>query len=132
MAKTKNAEDPIEPILEPAAETQPVKKTRPIFKSEAVTPAEALKPDQSDEEAATVEPAQKKKKHGGWVWVGILGMLVITAIGTAIGYKMAIDLRERGELNERLVTATTQFELAIKNEQEGNLDLARRRLEYIL
>jgi len=132
MAKKKNAENPIEPILEPASETQPVKKTRSIFKADAVTPAESPKQDQPDEELVVEEPTPNKKKHGGWVWVGILGMLVITAIGTAIGYKMAIDLRQRGELNERLVTATTQFELAIKNEQEGNLDLARQRLEYIL
>lgn len=128
MAKKK--ENETTPI--PAAETQPMqKKTRPIFKADAEKPAPEPQPETVAEPAQAESPAPKKKR-GLWVLIGILGMLLIGAAGAGVGYKMAIDLRQREELNQRLVMATTQFEQALQDEKNGNLDLARQRLEYIL
>jgi tetratricopeptide (TPR) repeat protein len=133
MAKKKTTEIPTEPIVEPAAETQPIKKSRSIFKNEAerTSEPEIIPTSLSDEQTLT-ESEPTRRKHGSWVWIGILIMLVIVAIGTGIGYKMAIDIRMREGLNQRLIVATTQFELAINDEKNGNLDVARQRLEYIL
>jgi len=132
MAKKKSSEIPSEPIMDPSPETQPVKKGRSIFKTESeVTPEPKITVSPSEEQMIA-EAKPSRKKHGPWVWIGILVMLVIVAIGTGIGYKLAIDIRLREELNQRLILATTQFELAINDEKNGNLDLARQRLEYIL
>lgn len=132
MVKKKSSENQIESIGGPTPETQPVNKGRSIFKTESdTTPESEIIADPSAEQVvAASKPA--RKRHGPWIWVGILVMLVIVAIGTGIGYKMAIDLRMREGLNNRLIVATTQFELAINDEKNGNLDLARQRLEYIL
>jgi tetratricopeptide (TPR) repeat protein len=132
MAKKKSPEIPTDPILEPVPETQPVKKGRSIFKTSSELSPESENTASPSEEQTIADPMPARIKHGPWVWIGILVMLVIVAIGTGIGYKMAIDIRLREELNQRLIVATTQFELAINDEKNGNLDLARQRLEYIL
>lgn len=74
----------------------------------------------------------KKQKRAGWIWLGILGMLLIVVAGIAIGYGSAIQVRKVEEVNQRLVVATTQFELSLQNISSGNLDLAKRRLEYVI
>ena len=142
MAKKTKSENSIESNTPPAAATQPVKKTRAIFKSDTETASANTQPvsTQATNEPK-IEPAievvenpagKPKKKYGAWVLIGILAMLVIAAIGSGIGYKMAVDLRNREELSQKLVLATTQFELALNDEKSGNMDLARQRLEYIL
>ncbi len=143
MAKKNIPETPIESTPASATETQPVRKTKSIFKSDTVPTSVEKKATTSptkDEDDLKIEidksrdPIEKteKKKHGLWVWIGIIGMIVIGAIGTGVGYKMAINLRNSEELNQRLVKATTQFEIALNDEKSGNLDLARQRFEYIL
>lgn len=142
MAKKLNSEKPIESNSLPSAVTQPVKKSRAIFKSgdetasaktqlvsPQVTNEPKIEPVNEDIETPQGKP---RKRYGAWVWIGILGMLIIAAIGSGIGYKMALDLRNREELSQKLTLATTQFELALNDEKSGNLDLARQRLEYIL
>jgi len=79
-----------------------------------------------------LEPQTKKPKRGGWIALGILGMLVIAFAGAAIGYSSAIKVRQTEETNQRLIVATTQFELSLQNIKDGNLDLAKRRLEYVI
>ncbi len=132
MAKKQKTENLPEDLTLNSSETQPVNKPRSIFKPVVDHPVEQAELEITPElmEINDLEPV--KKKHGLWIWLGILVMLVIAAIGTSIGYKMAIDLRQREELSQRLVIATTQFELALRDEKDGNLDLARQRLEYIL
>jgi tetratricopeptide (TPR) repeat protein len=132
MAKKQNTENLPEGLSQNSSETQPMKKSRSIFKSEVDQSVEHAEPEAAPEDLQVIEPEPVKNKHGLWVWIGILVMLVIAAIGTGIGYKMAMDVRQREELSQRLVIATTQFELALRDEKNGNLDLARKRLEYIL
>ena len=74
----------------------------------------------------------KKAKRGGWIALGILGMLLIVFAGVAIGYSSAIKVRKTEETTQRLVVATTQFELSQQNIKDGALDLAKRRLEYVI
>ncbi len=132
MAKQEKTQNLPEDMSQNNSETQPVNKSRSIFKSEVTQPVGHAEPEITPAGVEISEPQPVKKKHGLWVWIGILVMLVIAAIGTGVGYKMALDLRTREELSQRLVIATTQFELALRDEKNGNLDLARRRLEYVL
>lgn len=117
----------------PLPETQPVKKAKPIFKTNQPVPVE-IPQDVNIPEGqipADLEPVRKQKR-GGWIWIGILGMLLIGAIGGGIGYLMAIDSRMHAELDQRLTRATTEFELALNDEKNGNLNAAQQRLEYVL
>ena len=105
---------------------------RSIFKTTPIKTSVPEIPEEMTNDPEIPESKPTRKKRGPWIWIGLLGMLIIVAIGSGIGYKMAIDVRMREELNQRLIVATTQFELAINDQKNGNLDLARQRLEYVL
>lgn len=95
-----------------------------------------LKPgsDQVEPQGEIAEtPAPKKKvKRGKWVLFGILGIILLTAIGAALGYGLAINARLKAETEKKYVLATTQFELALQDQRDGKLDMARQRLEYVI
>ena len=133
----KKTEEKINKVPDVLPETRPIKAAKPIFKSKPnetfeteVTPV-VVEPVIDD--APTEEPQpEKKKRRGLWVLIGIVGMLLIGAIGSGAGYLMAVELRKNAELNQRLTLSATQFELALNDEKNGNINAARQRLEYIL
>jgi tetratricopeptide (TPR) repeat protein len=79
-----------------------------------------------------VETKPRKKSHGRWILYGILTIIVLTAIGAAVGYGLAIQKRKAAEQDQRYVAATTQFELALQDQRMGNLSMARNRIEYVM
>lgn len=107
-------------------ETIPVKKTRST-KSAAKEPVMV---EGIEDVVEAIKP--KKTRRGKWVWLGILMMLVITAIGSGVGYKLAMDVRNKEEISQRIELATTQYVMAEQDQKNGNLSMARQRLEYIL
>ncbi len=136
MTKKKTDETIIK-VTDALPETKPIKAAKPIFKTKpdevieaVVTPVE-VEPGINDDH--TEEPLpMKKQKRGMWILIGIVGMLIIGAIGSGAGYLMALEIRKNTELNERLTLAATQFELALNDEKNENFNAARQRLEYIL
>ncbi len=136
MAKKKTEED-INKVPDALPETRPIKAAKPIFKSkpdetvETVVIPVAVESDIHDVQPEDSRPA-KKKRRGLWILVGIVGMLLIIAIGSGTGYLMALELRKNAELSERLTLSATHFELALNDEKNGNFNAARQRLEYIL
>lgn len=107
------------------AETMPIK---PSTKKES--PVDQLRQDLELEAVKEEKPA--KKRRGKWVWLGILIMLVITAMGTGYGYWSAMQSRKAHETNQRLELATTQFVKADQDFTNGNFEMASTRLQYIL
>jgi len=117
------------------------KKAQPVFpetSAEKTVPMpakkKAVKSAEPVIEAVTTEvdkPA-KKPRRGKWVALGIVGMLLIGIIGSAIGYWSAIQVRKTEEVTQRLVVATTQFELSKTDIADNNLGMAKRRLEYVI
>jgi tetratricopeptide (TPR) repeat protein len=81
--------------------------------------------------AAEDEPVQKPRR-GKWIGLGIAGILLLAVIGCAIGYWSAIQVRKTEEVTQRLVVATTQFELSKTDITNNNLGMAKRRLEYVI
>jgi len=77
-------------------------------------------------------PPKNKVKRGKWIWLGILGMLILILAGAGIGYASAMQARHIEEENQRLITATTQFELGLADQREGRLATAKQRFEYVL
>jgi len=131
--KTVSADQPADLKGSSGEQTIPTPKTRKSPKKKEIIEASAA--DMKIEEnnlAVESEPAPAKRKRGGWIGLGILGMLLIIAAGAAIGYYSAINVRKAEEVNQRLIVATTQFELSLQNINNGDLDLAKKRLEYII
>ena len=127
-----------EPETTQPVSTAGVEKTIPVkTRTKKVKPAEEpvvsdeiIAEEDSDLSAAVGKP--KKVRHWGWFWLGILAMLIIAAIGAGAGYLSAMKIRMAEETNQRLEIATTQYVMAEQDQQSGNLDMARQRLEYIL
>ncbi len=78
------------------------------------------------------EPPSGKVRRGKWIWLGILGMLIVMLIGAGVGYASAIRARMIEQENQRLITATTQFELGLVDQREGRYETAKQRFEYVL
>ena len=95
-------------------------------------PEPGEEPPQYDEQPPVMVEPPKKPKRFKWVLLGILVMLIFAAIGSAIGYAFAIRARQAAELNQTLVAVTTQFELGLVDQQQGRLETARQRFEYVL
>ena len=77
------------------------------------------------------EPLQKPRRRG-WIWLGILGMVLIIIAGCIIGYWSAIHARQVEETNQRLVLAATQYELSLVDIKNNDLAMAKRRLDYVI
>ncbi len=92
------------------------------------TPAKINKAIKSN----TLHKLAVKPKRGGWIGLGILAVLLITAIGCAIGYGAAIKARQAAELDKRLHEATTQFILSQQDIQNNDWAMAKARLEYVI
>lgn len=123
-----NQEDAYDP-------TKPLRTGRKVYREnnqgENTTPVVEPTVEESNvaEEPRT---APKKVRRAKWIWLGILIMLVITALGAGTGYVYAMQIRLTEENNQKLTAATTQFLLAEKDQQNGQLEMARQRLEYVL
>jgi len=131
--KKKSSSEEIKPSSENSVPevTVPVKaaaKTRKTTKK--ADPAEAsvvVEPEVVAEEQAPV-----KVKRAGWVWLGILAMLIIAALGVGTGYLLAIQARKAADLTRTQIAATTQYELSLQDVKDNNLAMAKRRLEYVI
>jgi tetratricopeptide (TPR) repeat protein len=78
------------------------------------------------------EEKVKKPRRGKWIWIGILAMLLIAAIGAVIGYSSGIKERKLAEVTQRQVDAVTQFELGRQDMIAGRLEMAKQRFVYVL
>ena len=144
MAK-KKTQELINPAAESAAETQPVSipvETQVNSTGDqaeavlgAVVPAgdQAELPGMGSTLIENGKKASRKPGHrSGWIWLGILGMLVIVGIGAGIGYASAINARTKADEDRRLNAAVVQFEQALQDQAAGNYGIAQQRYQYVL
>lgn len=73
-----------------------------------------------------------KKRRGITILLGFLGLVLLTAIGAAIGYEVAYSTRQKQAQEQIAFDAATQFQLALTDMEAGNNENAKQRLEYIL
>lgn len=80
------------------------------------------------------EPSEPpaKVKRGKWIWLGILIILMMVLAGSGVGYASAMRARSVEENNQRLLIATTQFELGLVDQDQGKYEIAQERFEYVL
>ncbi len=110
------------------AEKTPVLKPEPATES---TPVEPVTMAQGPSDGEPSEPPAKVKR-GKWIWLGILIILVMVLAGSGIGYASAMRARSVEEDNQRLLIATTQFELGLVDQEQGKYEIAQDRFEYVL
>ncbi len=80
-------------------------------------------------------PDAKKKRKRRYLPVilgGILLVLLLGAIGGWIGYSQGVNIRIQQEEGNIAMAAATQYAMAEKDIQDGNLQTAQRRLEYVI
>lgn len=102
--------------------------TEPVNLSSVVEPEKLALSPSGDE---PIEPPAKVKR-GKWIWLGILIMLVMVLAGSGVGYASAMRARSVEENNQRLLIATTQFELGLVDQEQGKYEIAQDRFEYVL
>lgn len=73
-----------------------------------------------------------KPKRGKWVWLGILLVLIGIGVGGWLGYNNAVSIRVKEQSNKVALAATEQFQLALADQAAGRMEMARKRLEYIV
>ncbi len=133
--KSKQPSEELKPSSENSVSdaTVPVKTAQKASKAvkKPAAAKETATATTAEESGGSVEPP-KKVKRAGWVWLGILLMLVIAAIGAGTGYLMAISARKTAELTQIQIAATTQYELSLQDVKDNNLTMAKRRLEYVI
>lgn len=78
------------------------------------------------------EPPRLKSRKSVWVILG----LVIVLIGAALGYYFGSNaaMANRSDEKEKVVIniATTQYQLGVRELEEGKLENARKRFEYVI
>ena len=111
----------------PVATSRKAKKADPVFESAPVS-----EPEEAQPEEGTKKDKPKKVRHGKWVWLGILIMIVLGAIGTGIGYWQAMNARMKAENEMRLEKAAMHFVMAEQDQKNGDLNMAWQRLNYVL
>ena len=117
---------------EDLAETQRV-AVAPPDTGEAPAPASAA------QTASATQTAAKGKKPlrgiGGWVFLALLGLLLLLGIALASGYGgylSAIDLRLSNQATQVSAEAQRQFDLGMEDLLAKRYDLARQRFEYVI
>ena len=124
-------------------DTQP-NQVNPTDSSDSSTPdenLEATKPtlvssNEDDTLPTQVEPHNQEKKSGSrWLLITLVGfsaLLMIAVLSAWSGYRSGINLRTEAEATQLTGVASTQYELALVDMQEGRYDRARQRLEYVI
>ncbi len=115
--------------------------TRPVpERSASLDETQAVLPVESDvrlDFPPPVDPPTQpnlvnKPKRGLWILVGLLLLILGAGVGGWIGYNSAVRARLAEQKNKIALVTTTQFQLALADQADGNLETARKRLEYIV
>ncbi len=91
--------------------------------------------EQTQPSAVTSQPGKKGAgclSRFGKILLFFLAGLIIVAIAAWFGYNAAIRSRLAAEESQKIAYATDQYELALKDINDGRLEQARQRLEYII
>ncbi|HTP00997.1 MAG TPA: hypothetical protein VMJ64_06450 [Anaerolineales bacterium] len=100
--------------------------------SEELANTQESKPAFEPESTQPLKPANKKAPRWRSVLIGIIGVLVLIALGILGGYWSGIGKRQAAEAGILDKQLTEQFQYALVDEQFGRYDAAQQRLEYII
>jgi hypothetical protein len=77
---------------------------------------------------------KKPRKNRRWIWVllGIFCVILFGVLGSYAGYATAIQQRLEKQNKQIVITAMEQFQLGLQDQAAGNMEMARRRFEYVI
>jgi tetratricopeptide (TPR) repeat protein len=108
-----------------AAEEPPsLEATAPTIVSQPPEPPQPPNPD--------AVPARRRTPISLIVLFGILALILIGAVSAAAGYRSGIEQRKQAQSVLIAQSLDEQFQLGLKDMQEGRYDLARQRFEYVI
>lgn len=117
----------------PQREENPLKHESQIDKTQPTKAAKAPEPEaKAPNDAPPAAPKKKRRRIGRVILLGILGILVLGALGSLVGYLQAINERVAYEDSIIGTEVADQFVMGLINYERGELEIARQRFEYIL
>lgn len=105
--------------------TNPDRETEPNQVEDIVQPL-------TSESSESNPPSPKKIKRAGWIWLGILFILLAVFLGTLWGYRDGVQRRLANQESKVIDRAAQQLELSYQDIAKGSYENAKKRLEYIL
>ncbi len=79
------------------------------------------------------KPAKRMRpRRWPWILAGILALFGLTAAGSYLGYKEAINQRLKLQASQVTMIATEQYQLGLKDLADLNYSQARDRFEYVI
>ncbi len=72
------------------------------------------------------------KKRWRFPWLGVIGFLVLIALGVLGGYSSGLEIRKSAQATLIARQLDEQYQLALEDMDAGRYEAARQRLDYIL
>src|SRR3990170_1665365 len=83
-------------------------------------------------QAETGQVPLKKRHRTGVYLVGILILLIGAGLGGLFGYRAGVNLRLQAQQDQKVMTATNQYQLGLVDLQAGRYETAKKRFEYVI
>lgn len=78
------------------------------------------------------EGAPVRKRRVPWIWLGVLFLILMLALGTFLGYRKGIARRLAREQTTVVEVAAEQYQMAFQDMAAGNYQNAKARIEYVI
>lgn len=109
-----------------------LESTNPLFKRGIIARMTSNDTDNITPETPVQSEPQPKTARGIWIWLGILLVLLIGSGGAWLGYRNGIAQRVQQQQDQIIMAATTQYQFALLDMEQGHYSTARQRLEYVI
>jgi len=84
------------------------------------------------EQAEVASPQKKKRKIGRWILLGLLIVVVATALSSVFAYASGINARKASETTVRLTKAAEHFQYGLQMLDQKKYDLATVQFTYVI
>ncbi len=84
------------------------------------------------EKPQTIETNKLKPRRAIWYFIGVFIILIASALGFYFGSQAAIANRNAEQEKAAINIATTQFQLGLRELEEGKYENAKKRFEYVI
>lgn len=78
------------------------------------------------------QPINPKRKIGRWILLGLLVVIVVTALASVFAYYSAINARQTMEYNNRVAKAAEHYQYGLQMLEQKNYDLALTQFTYVI
>jgi tetratricopeptide (TPR) repeat protein len=80
----------------------------------------------------TKQPVKEKKRLFRIVLFGLVAVLLLSLLGTYLGYRQGINIRMAKQLEQEIIAASAQFQLGLIDLENEQFEIAKKRFEYVI